>query len=192
MKNNGFKFKRKKMIVFSFEGKNNKTESIYFSNCVACDDDYVLKRFSSGVTDPIKMIASTKSKRKTYDYNAKEDRTFIFMDGDNNKSKIKTIKEIEKSLPSDIKIVLCNPCFEIWYLNHFVKTTKSFLNSEELINELKKYIPNYEKNKDYSDVLLEKILVAIDNSKFQIKQSCINPFNNVWELFEKNIIKRRK
>lgn len=189
MKNDGFKYKRKKVIVFSYEGKTNKTESIYFSHFVPCDDNCVIKHFSSGVTDPVKMVESTKSKRKIFDYNAREDRTYIFIDGDNNKDKIKIINELIAKQPRDIKIILSNPCFEIWFLNHFVKTTKSFHNGKELIEELDKHIVGYNKNKDYYYQLNEKRDAALKNSKYQLVHGTGNPLTNVGELIEKGIIK---
>lgn len=191
MKNNGFKFKRKKVIVFAFEGKNNRTEAIYFSHFRPCNEDYVLKPFSTGVTDPLKMIESTKAKRKIYDYNAKEDKTYIFMDGDNDKNKIKTIKTLLPTLGKDITIIVSNPTFELWFLNHFCKTTKSYFNGEELIDDLKKYIPEYSKNKDYHLILSNLQKNAIQNSKFQQEHNNENPSSDVWKLFESCVIKYR-
>ncbi len=83
------KFKRKKVIVFAFEGKNNKTEKMYFSHFKPSDDDYILKTFSSGVTDIKNMIDSKKAKRKEYDYHANEDITYIFVDADADNNKLK-------------------------------------------------------------------------------------------------------
>ena len=164
------------MIVFSFEGKNNKTESIYFSNFKPVNQNFILKMFSSGVNDPKKMVESTKAKRKEYDYNAKEDLTFIFMDVDDDMEKL--------------KIILTNPCFELWFLNHFVKTTRSFTN-KELLDELNKYIPNYQKNHNYYDVLHEKETTAIANSVFQKIEPKDNPKTDVVLLFTKNYIKSK-
>ncbi len=188
MKNGGFKYKRKRMIVFSYEGKNNKTESIYFSNYQPSNESFILRMFSSGVNDPIKMIQSTKSKRKEYDYNAKEDLTFIFMDGDDDLEKIRLIHQLQKEQPRDIKIILTNPCFELWFLNHFVRTTKSFTN-KELLEELSKYIPNYRKNQNYFNLLIDKETTAIANSIFQKTEQKANPNTDVVILFTNKIIK---
>ena len=61
------KIERKRIIVLGFEGKNNKTESNYFSHFKPKNDRYILKSFSCGVTDPRNMIKSAKEKRKDYD-----------------------------------------------------------------------------------------------------------------------------
>ena len=72
--------KRKRIIVFGFEGKNNKTETNYFSHFKPYDSRYIFKFVSCGVTDPANMVSSIKTKRKEYDYNASEDITLLFID----------------------------------------------------------------------------------------------------------------
>lgn len=182
-----FKYKRKKIIVFSFEGKNNKTESLYFSHFKPSDDNYILKTFSSGVTDPINMVKSTKNKRKKYDYNASEDITYIFIDGDDDSRKIELIKNIKKTLGKDVHIIVSNPTFETWFLNHFEKTTKSMSNSE-LLKELNKYINNYQKSNDYFDILDSKTDIAVKNSNYQISLNKDNPYTDTVKLIENKVI----
>lgn len=160
------KHKRKKVIVFSFEGKNNKTESTYFTHFKPCNSDYILKWFSSGLTDPKGMINSTKNKRKQYDYNSNEDLTFIFIDGDNTE-RYQQIKELQKKQPKDISIIITNPSFELWFLNHFVKTSKELTNPQ-LLDELKHYIPKYSKNFDAYQIIQNLEQNAINNSNYQL------------------------
>lgn len=181
-------FKRKKVIVFAYEGKNNKTESQYFSHFSPANDDYIIKAFPSGVTDPVNMISTAKRKRNRFDYHASEDLTYIFMDGDCDKKKIDLINELKKKLPKDIRIVLSNPCFELWFLNHFVQVGKEFLTNDEFFKELDKYIESYDKNKDYYLVLSESLKNAIKNSKSQKTNGC-SSCTDVFSLFENKIIK---
>jgi hypothetical protein len=42
-----------------------------------------------------------------------------------------------------------NPCFEIWLLLHFVKTGKIFTSCNDVVSELRKYIPNYDKSQKF-------------------------------------------
>lgn len=183
------KSRRKRVIVFSYEGKNNKTESLYFQHFRPKDDAYILKWFSSGVTDPKGIINSTKSKRRQYDYNSKEDLTFIFIDGDNSE-RYKQIKELQSNQPKDITIIITNPSFELWFLNHFIKTSKEYTN-EQLINELKHHIPNYSKSNDVFDHLKEMELKAITNSNYQLSLQKDNPKTEVVKLFNNKIIERK-
>lgn len=63
------------------------------------------------------------------------------------------------------------PCFEIWFLLHFCYTGRTFYTYRELLPELLKYIPDYEKTKKYYQrknlyqELLHKLKTAIDNSE---------------------------
>ena len=188
IRGNGKLYKRKKVIVFAYEGKNNKTESLYFSHFSSFNDDYIIKAFPSGVTDPRNMVSAVKRKRSRFDYHASEDLTYIFIDGDCDKKKIELINEINKKLPKDIKIVLSNPCFELWFLNHFAFVGKEFLTNEEFFKELDKYIENYDKNKDYFSFLSANLKTAIKNSKNQKANGC-SSCTNVVDLFENKIIK---
>ena len=185
---NGKLYKRKKVIVFAYEGKNNKTEYQYFSHFSPANNDYIIKAFPFGVTDPKNMVSTVKRKRSRFDYHASEDLTYIFMDGDCDEKKIKLINELKEKLPKDIRIVLSNPCFELWFLNHFVLVGKEFQTNEEFFKELKKYIENYDKNKDYHLVLSGNIKVAIKNSHTQKANGC-SSCTEVFDLFEDKIIK---
>lgn len=87
-----------------------------------------------------------------------------------------------------------NPCFEVWYLEHFTYTSKPFLHSKDIIEELKKYIPDYEKTKNYSELLNDKLAIAKANCKKleDFHSNCNhgsrlskNPSSLVYEIFEK-------
>lgn len=188
VKGNGKLYKRKKVIVFAYEGKNNKTESQYFSHFISFDSDYIIKAFPSGVTDPKNMISTVKRKRSRFDYHANEDLTYLFIDGDCDKKKLDLVKELQTKLPKDIKIVLSNPCFELWFINHFVSIGKEFISNEEFFKELDKYIINYDKNKDYYRTLSPSIKTAIKNSNSQ-KENNRPIFTDVVDLFNNKIIK---
>ena len=51
----------------------------------------------------------------------------------------------------DIIFIETSPCTEFWFLLHFLpdNTVKRFQNYDQLIPELKKYMPGYEKTKHY-------------------------------------------
>lgn len=182
---------RKKLIVFAFEGKNNKTEMNYFHNFEASSKDSIIKCFSSGYTDLKNMIDSTKSKRSRYDYNSKEDLTFIFVDEDSISKKKEYINQRKTKLSKDICVIVSKPCFEIWFLNHFIQTTKFYTN-DSLISELKKYINNYHKNLDVYPIIRDKQDKAINNSLFQLKNiGDYSSYTEVVNLFQNSIIKEK-
>lgn len=176
-KNN--RYRRKRVIVFGFEGKNNKTGTNYFSHFKPKDDRYILKPVSCGATDPANMLKSIKSKRMDFDYNSREDLTFLFVDADCDDKKKELIVQLQNKQPKDITIICSNPCFELWFLNHFCRTTKEFKSNNELIDELKKYIPDYNKNKDYYDCLSNKTSTAIKNTNTQNESATSSKTNIV-------------
>ncbi len=181
------RFKRKKIIVFGFEGKNNKTESNYFLHFKPLNDEYILKTFSCGVTDPLNMIKSAKAKRKDFDYNPNEDLTYLFIDCDCDKAKRKLVEQLQSKQGKDLHLIKSNPSFELWFLNHFCETSREYKNYSELETHLTKYIPNYEKNKDYFNLLTDKITVAIRNSIEQFNKENYVTFTEVIYLINDKI-----
>lgn len=71
-----------------------------------------------------------------------------------------------------VTVFECNPCFETWFLVHYVKTGKLFSNCNDVSNSLKKHIHDYAKDeKYYTRKAIYKHLKpqqedAIDNAKF--------------------------
>jgi hypothetical protein len=59
-------------------------------------------------------------------------------------------KEKNKS-NKNIKFIETMPCIEFWFLLHFYKiySTRLYENYESLKNELKKYLPDYDKSENY-------------------------------------------
>ena len=49
----------------------------------------------------------------------------------------------------NVRIVVNNPCFEYWFLLHYVKTQKKFANCSGVIKELKKQLPGYDKTEKF-------------------------------------------
>ena len=60
---------------------------------------------------------------------------------------------IGKAKKKNVSVLFSNPSFEVWFLDHYIYTEKSYLNQDELIADLKRYLPEYEKNKDVFSIL---------------------------------------
>lgn len=57
----------------------------------------------------------------------------------------KQIQEAAKLANTNkIELIISNPSFEIWFLLHFIYTTK-YYDNKSLIDDLKAYVPNYKK-----------------------------------------------
>lgn len=73
----------------------------------------------------------------------------IIDDGKSNEFNREKQKRKKTIKSKELIIILCNPCFEIWFLLHFAYTTKSFRNCSKTTDELKKHLKDYEKTKKY-------------------------------------------
>jgi hypothetical protein len=74
-------------------------------------------------------------------------------------------RAVDKALANKLQLGISNPAFEYWYLLHFRYTTRQFSDAEEIIGELKKYIPCYTKTKDVLRDLLEHTEKAITHAQ---------------------------
>ena len=146
-KRNSNSRKRKKIIFIATEGKN-KTEKLYFKKY---NSDKVQIRFAKGgSTDPVNMVSELLSECKYMGFDPEAgDMAYCVLDSDFLASKNKQIALADKKAEAnDLSLIVSSPCFEIWYLCHYDYSTKAFGSNEEVIDELKKKIPQYDKNKE--------------------------------------------
>ncbi len=61
----------------------------------------------------------------------------------------KYLSMLESKEYSNVITILNNPCLEFWFLLHFQKTTKYYQRCHKAIDELKKHLADYSKNKKY-------------------------------------------
>lgn len=158
------KRKRKKIIAICCEGKN-QTEKLYFNNFKTRD---IIIKFSKGnETDPEGMIDNLINFLNSEGIDTNDgDKAFLILDGDvDNSKQLQLNNAIEKSKGNNIEVILSVPCFELWYLLNFIYTSRPYTSNQQLLKDLKKYLPDYSKNanvftqiKDYTDI-------AITNSK---------------------------
>lgn len=124
------------------------------------------------------------------------DKIFCVFDSDVNQSKQDRIfQAYRKAKRKGIELIMSVPSFELWYLLHYKKTTHCFSSNKELENELKKFITNYEKNKNVFPVIIDNINKAIAHSKFlkkhhhlelenPILDMKLNPSTDVYKVIE--------
>lgn len=168
--------KRNRLIFVAAEG-NNKTEYNYLQSFSNRKNNRF--RFVSGnSTDPVNIANELIGKMESEGFDSEYgDLAFCLIDGDVKQKKDEQISQIDIiAADKGFQVIVSNPCFEIWFLNHFNSfNTKQYKSSKEAVNELKKTIPNYEKNsKDMYDRTCDKIELAIKNSKLQEKTALEN------------------
>lgn len=187
--------KRRPIILIAAEGKN-KTEKLYLNHFNKSKKYSII--FSKGnYTDLINMINILEKEIKDRGMNKKDrDIAYCVFDTDCNISKqVQIDKANNKCKKSNIELIKSNPCFEIWFILHYSNSTKQYNSNMELIDELKKYIPQYEKSKDIFQFISERTNIAIENAKrlesYHMKlgkdinaMEC-NPSTQVYKVLEK-------
>ncbi len=199
----------KRVLVVS-EGK--KTEPIYF--------DYLVSKLKLTSAD-VEVMGSKKScplevvkyAKELFDISIekgiKYDMVFCVIDKDIHAHYNDALSFINTLNKCNFYAINSVPCFEYWLLLHFVYTTKPFsktmnksICSTLISDELKKYLPNYEKNislledKQINYLLNEDIIKkAIEYSK-KVLEYCNssntdNPSTRIHEMVEKLLLLKK-
>jgi len=151
---------RDKLFIIS-EGE--KTERKYFGNFRKRGCGLEIKTPNTSKTDPIGLVKFTKRQIRKHGLETDgDDEVWCVFDVDENENKIK--KAVEKAEENGIKIALSNPCFEIWFLLHF-ELRQTRLSCNDTIDNLKKYLPDYSKNKGIFYEIVDKRDTAVSHSK---------------------------
>lgn len=152
-----------------------KTEPLYFK---ALREEYKLHTANIEVcnspgSDPMTIIKHAKARYKEAKREGNSfDRVYCVFDKDQHATYQSAIKELENSQSKNIFFAITSvPCFEYWILLHFTYTTKPYYPTgcksvaDNLIDDLKQYIPQYEKNTDVFDIIKNNTSFAISNAK---------------------------
>ena len=85
------------------------------------------------------------------------------------------------------------PCVELWFLLHYEYST-AVINSNDVIERLKKYYPKYEKNCNIYSEIKDRVDIAIKNSKKleryqkqnnkKLQSVDANPYTEMYKLVE--------
>jgi hypothetical protein len=177
----------KKTFLIICEGE---TEKIYFENLKAAErkTEINLKPELPGHRNDCLSIVENAIKQKD-DY----DRVWCVFDLDTAyKEMNKYKKALEKASNQDIETVESYPCFEVWFLLHFIYTTRMFTNCKQVIEALRKYIKDYSKRQEYhlrKNLYVElksKLSDAIENS---VKLERYNSENSITKGIRSNVYK---
>lgn len=137
---------RRPVVFLAAEGKN-KTETLYFRD-FGQDVNRIFRFAPGNHTDPVNMVNELKRFLDENDFSPDiGDKAYCLVDSDVDPAKNEQIAKAEASAGrAGIEIVLSVPCFEIWFLCHFVFSTKSYASGAEVVAELQKHIPRYGKS----------------------------------------------
>lgn len=164
----------KRIILLAAEGAN-KTETNYFKGIRS---NAVQIHFTSGnETDPVKLMNRLLDEFRERGLE-EGDFAFCLVDSDVNPSKDGQIAAADKLAKGSCAAqIVSNPCFEIWFLDHYRYTTKQFQSSAEVVTELAAVCPGYAKGRqDMYELTKDALQTAVNNAKKQ-EQHCLDAGN---------------
>ncbi len=186
--------KQKNNILIAVEGKN-KTEKLYFNNFDDGKQPYSIIFARGNFTDPLNLVKMLIKEINILGLNLKEgDIAYCIFDTDVDPSKNDIINEAKKLANSNnIKVITSTPSIELWFLLHYKYTTAS-MNNKNVIENLKKYYPDYEKNINIYPDIKDKTRVVIKRAKelesFQLSNGKVignvetNPNTEIYKIVE--------
>jgi len=138
----------KPVWLIVFEGKN-QTEKLYFGHFNYGRDSLInLVPIGAGNTDPTGIVEYAVLYAKNNEIGIQEDdRIICVIDVDLSEDRDDEILQLKKKY-NDVEIYVSNPCFETWFLLHFVDYPKTSASSQKEKAMLRKYIPNYTESMD--------------------------------------------
>ena len=174
---------RKKIIIVGTEG-DNKTEYQYLRSLEKTQNAYHFIFAPGNETDPVKIVRNTVKKAEKEEISTKHgDLAISIFDLDLDHSKKEQLRQAKiLSGKHNIELITSNPSFEVWYLEHFGYTSKPFSSNAELITELEKYIPGYQKNTCNFDVLYPLTDEAVENCERLDAHHKANGFEDMFEF----------
>ena len=152
------------VVLIVCEGE--KTEPYYFEGlrrAWGLSSANIRVRFA-GASDPLSLVQFALAEMRSGDY----DRAFCVFDRDTHAGFEQARQQITQSpegREGKLQEIASWPCFEVWVLLHFIRTTRAFAACEPVIREIEKHYGEYAKGaRKVFDALMDKIDVAIANA----------------------------
>ena len=186
--------KRNPVVYLICEG--SETEIRYFKKFRSRECNIDIVPIPSQYKSADKLVQKARATIGYSPYYPDEgDIIWCVFDRDDNSNEV-LLRAKQSAQKEGYHLAYSNPSFELWFLLHFVNQQAEVEDCQSLIRLLKQpnRIPDYEKNKDYFDVLKPLQAAAIQRAKArteQIRSQGIepilrqsNPLTTVWELVE--------
>lgn len=186
-----------KKILIVCEGE--KTEPNYFEGA---REYYELNTVNVEVrgdcdSDPMSIVSFAKQRyREEKDAGDPFDQIYCVFDKDGHATYARAINALTSASPKDTYFTINSvPSFEYWLLLHFVYSTRPYTplpgnsSGNQVLTELKNYIPHYEKGRrTIFTELIEQLEQAKNFAKRALQESernlTDNPSTRVYELVE--------
>lgn len=138
-------------------------------------------------SDPMSVVTYAKQRyREEKDAGDAFDKVFCVFDKDAHLNYSQAMTAIAASKPNHTLIAISSvPCFEYWLLLHFIYSTKPYSalpgnsTGNQVLSELKAYMPEYEKGaEDIFVKLLAQLDYAKNNAERSLSQAEANETDN--------------
>lgn len=140
--------------------------------------------------NPLNIVKFAIEKQQKYKITDEIKSTWCVFDIDNN-TRDDLDKALSLSRKNKLEIALSNPCFEVWLLMHYERSTAPIHPSQKAKTLVKSKIPVYDCTKSFFqdnvnvfNELVERLDVAIKNSEIIDKQDYENPSTQVYKLIK--------
>jgi hypothetical protein len=164
-----------------------KIKPTFFVFCEGESEDAYIRLLKSYYRVPIEISSKIAGNRITKKYIAntlknqpKHEKDIIFLLYDIDAPKMfEKLSEIKNT-----KLLLSNPCFELWYILHFANQSTSII-TKDCVEKFKRICPDYQKG--FITLLLKhKLLENIDKAISKAKKLKLyqNPSTSVFLLIE--------
>lgn len=138
---------RKRLVLFAAEGRN-RTESLYMRDLARDCASVTLHRSRDASTDPVGMVNGLVEAMGYYGFSAEHgDLAFCLVDFDLSHDKERQVRDALRIAEAHgIRLIISNPCFELWYICHFTANPRHYNSSDALVKDMGRYIPSYGKS----------------------------------------------
>lgn len=163
-----------KKILIVCEGE--KTEPAYFLDLISSQKinaASVIEVTGDCGSSPKSVVEYAYERyRQEHARGAPYDNVYCVFDKDSHSCYQEALQRLQDLNPKKVFVAINSvPCFEFWLLLHFTYSTKAYGNQKgnssgaQMLDELKKYMPEYEKkNKGVFTQLLPRLDTALKNS----------------------------
>ncbi len=155
----------KPLILLIAEGRN-VTETLFFRQFQEQHSSFNIKILTPGsATDPERMLQTLERFWYQNDMSfSKGDKGYVVLDLDCNEQKARIIEKLENG-SKIAKFIVSNPCLEVWFVLHFQYSTHVYSDGKEVLEDLRKHIPDYPKNTDVAPRLSGSLETALENAR---------------------------
>ena len=117
------------------------------------------------------MLASLQRECMENDVSAEDDIAGIILDLDCNEERARQLRELLcQEEYAHYKAFASNPCFEVWFVAHFHELRGTYSGSSQVLEDLRRQLPDYDKGRDCYRKLKDHTQEAIERCKAKERQ----------------------